>query len=522
MHARTMMMRSVVVMFLMMIRAVVATPSSSIHALARRPSRVSRHRRLQVSNATARELEGGVGGTGTLWMSFELAGDQRYELIVDTGSSMTYLPCKGCEGCGTHQGGAYYDYDRSPDFRALNCSREEDSSACADMSGTCSREGGRACEYALSYQEGSSSRGYVVEDVVSFGGTVSNATVMFGCEVSETNLILSQRADGLFGLGADARTTFAQMVRAHAIENVFSLCVDGFGTNGGVMTLGRFDFGDADDRAVSTPLTRETPTFYETKARRWTLGDVELEGSTNLTTIIDSGTTFTYLPRAMHAAFDDALENAATTAGLERVDGDPQYDDVCYGGGSALTDATVGAFFPSLTIDYGDDASIELGPENYLFAHETNAHAFCLGVFADYSWNKILLGQITMRDTLVTFDVGANRVNMTRLSCRELQQRYVGANETSSPPTASPPLPPPSPPPLSPPPSPPLPPSPPPTSTHTGSIWPFVVVGLGGTAAALGGPALARRIRAQSANDRQWRRFEEDTLDAQIELIDLA
>jgi len=59
MNTRTM-MRSVLVM-MMMIRAVVATPSASIHALARRISRVSSHRRLQVSNATARELEGGVG-----------------------------------------------------------------------------------------------------------------------------------------------------------------------------------------------------------------------------------------------------------------------------------------------------------------------------------------------------------------------------------------------------------------------------------------------------------------------------
>ena len=106
-----------------------------------------------------------------------------------------------------------------------------------------------------------------------------------------------------------------------------------------------------------------------------------------------------------------------------------------------------------------------------------------------------------MRDTLVTFDVGAHRVNMTTLNCRALQQRYVGANETSSPPAPPPPAPPPS---------------------HTGSIWPFVFVGFGGTAAALGGPALARRLRARNANDRQWRRLEEDTLDAQIELIDLA
>ena len=491
----------------MMIRAVRAAPRASIHALARAPDRSTRGRRLDSSNAAARDLAGGVLGTGTLWMTFELAGNQRYELIVDTGSSMTYLPCKGCERCGEHESSGYYDYDRSPDFRALNCSREADANACADMAARCSAASTGACEYRVSYQEGSSSRGYVVEDVVRFGGTVPNARVAFGCEVAETNSILTQRADGLFGLGGDSRTTFAQMVRAGAIGNAFSLCVDGFGKNGGLMTLGRFDFGDADAGAVSTPLTGETSTFYETKARRWSLGDVELDGSMNMATIIDSGTTFTYVPTAMHRAFADSLETAATRAGLEPVDGaDPQYEDVCYGGGFTLTEDTVGQFFPSLTIDYGDDGSIELGPENYLFAHETNAHAFCLGVFVGSSWNKILLGQITMRDTLVTFDVGAHRVNMTTLNCRALQQRYVGANETSSPPAPPPPAPPP----------------PPPPPSHTGSIWPFVFVGFGGTAAALGGPALARRLRARNANDRQWRRLEEDTLDAQIELIDLA
>ena len=482
----------------MMIRAVRAAPRASIHALARAPDRSTRGRRLDSSNAAARDLAGGVLGTGTLWMTFELAGNQRYELIVDTGSSMTYLPCKGCERCGEHESSGYYDYDRSPDFRALNCSREADANACADMAATCSAASTGACEYRVSYQEGSSSRGYIVEDVVRFGGTVPNARVAFGCEVAETNSILTQRADGLFGLGGDSRTTFAQMVRAGAIGNAFSLCVDGFGKNGGLMTLGRFDFGDADAGAVSTPLTGETSTFYETKARRWSLGDVELDGSTNMATIIDSGTTFTYVPTAMHRAFAASLKTAATRAGLEPVEGaDPQYEDVCYGGGSTLTEDTVGQFFPSLTIDYGDDGSIELGPENYLFAHETNAHAFCLGVFVGSFWNKILLGQITMRDTLVTFDVGAHRVNMTTLNCRALQQRYVGANETSSPP-------------------------PPPPPSHTGSIWPFVFVGFGGTAAALGGSALARRLRARNANDRQWRRLEEDTLDAQIELIDLA
>ena len=148
-------------------------------------------------------------------------------------------------------------------FSSAELFERGDANARADMAARSAASTG-SCEYRVSYQEGSSSRGYIVEDVVRFGGTVPNARVAFGCEMAETNSILTQRADGLFGLGGDSRTTFAQMVRAGAIGNAFSLCVNGFGTNGGLMTLGRFDFGDADAGAVSTTCGRGVG-VYETR-----------------------------------------------------------------------------------------------------------------------------------------------------------------------------------------------------------------------------------------------------------------
>ena len=38
------------------------------------------------------------------FLTVELAGKQKFDLIVDTGSQLTYFPCKGCplEVCGIH------------------------------------------------------------------------------------------------------------------------------------------------------------------------------------------------------------------------------------------------------------------------------------------------------------------------------------------------------------------------------------------------------------------------------------
>ena len=100
-------------------------------------------------------------------------------------------------------------------------------------------------------------------------------------------------------------------------------------------------------------------------------------------TVMDSGTTFTYVPsnvfHATAAALDAAVTQLAPTEKkLAKVPGpDPSYpDDVCFQREGAteiepiVTMANLGEYYPPLTIAFdGEGASLVLPPSNYLFVH---------------------------------------------------------------------------------------------------------------------------------------------------------
>ena len=57
---------------------------------------------------------------------------KRYDLIIDTGSSITAVPCSGCRQCGSHKCGAagYFDTRASPSSRTVSC-RASSGSSCS-------------------------------------------------------------------------------------------------------------------------------------------------------------------------------------------------------------------------------------------------------------------------------------------------------------------------------------------------------------------------------------------------------
>ena len=92
---------------------------------------------------------------------------QRQTVIVDTGSSVTAFPCKGCRGgCGVpeyHAAPALFDPDLSGTFHALNCSE------C--LKGHCSSSlAGDECLLSMRYAEGSSWWAMEVQDDCYVGG----------------------------------------------------------------------------------------------------------------------------------------------------------------------------------------------------------------------------------------------------------------------------------------------------------------------------------------------------------------
>jgi hypothetical protein len=116
-------------------------------------------------------------------------------------------------------------------------------------------------------------------------------------------------------------------------------------------------------------------------------------------TVIDSGTTFSYLPTAAFRAFTAALDAALEGKGLAKGGGpDPAYPDICWRGGpERFEDA--GSVFPTGALEFVGGASLRLPPHRYLFA--IGRGEYCLGIF-DNGAAGTLIGGIAVRNALVT------------------------------------------------------------------------------------------------------------------------
>lgn len=134
-------------------------------------------------------------------------------------------------------------------------------------------------------------------------------------------------------------------------------------------------------------------------------------------TVLDSGTTYAYLPEEAFAAFKDAIINSIH---LKQIPGpDPNYKDICFSGaGSDVTE--ISKIFPEVAMVFGNGQKLALSPENYLFRHSKVHDAYCLGVFQNGRDPTTLLGGIVVRNTLVTYDRSKERIGFWKTNCSEL------------------------------------------------------------------------------------------------------
>ena len=138
---------------------------------------------------------------------------RKFDLIIDTGSSITAVPCSTCRQCGTHHCGrtGCFDIGRSLSVQTLSCKRPPPGFSCERCFS------GEKCGYSVHYTEGSSIQGHVVTDVAHFlrsvpaaadgaegggGGGEGGANyealstrVFFGCQTLETGMFFKQEAD---------------------------------------------------------------------------------------------------------------------------------------------------------------------------------------------------------------------------------------------------------------------------------------------------------------------------------------
>lgn len=353
---------------------------------------------------------------------------QRFALIVDTGSTVTYVPCSTCTECGRHQDKPYVP-STSTTYRPVPCQ----SAVCPAHA--CDGEG--RCKYDRHYAEDSTSSGILADDVVGFGeaSTLLPARLLFGCETRETGDLYTQKADGIIGLGRGPLGIMDQLVAQGALADAFSLCYGGWEKGGGAAIFGNATLPASMRYTPLVPLANGSPsTFYNLRIEALKIGGKVLQLASGAFdqgygVVLDSGTTFTYLPQPVFAQFKAAV--IAGVKGLRMVEGpDPQYSDICFGG--ARSDGSdLQQHFADVTFVFGGAVAYELSPENYLFQHRKVPGAFCLGIFQNKDAGT-LIGGIMVRNTLITYDRAGERVGFWKTDCRKLFQELQSLEQAGN------------------------------------------------------------------------------------------
>ncbi|GAQ80451.1 Eukaryotic aspartyl protease family protein [Klebsormidium nitens] len=359
---------------------------------------------------------------------------QDFALIVDTGSTVTYVPCSTCTHCGQHADPRFTPSSSST-YQPLVCSDPECESRQCDAA--------QQCRYQRHYAEMSSTSGLVATDVIDFFAhhTLGEPRIMFGCELIETGDLYTQQADGITGLGRGHFSIVTQMANQGAMEDVFSLCYGGMEKGNGMMVLGA-DQPPPDMKFTPFDPARERSPYYSLVIAGMSVGGRALSlASTAFQNgygaVLDSGTTFTYLPPPVWAVFQSQF-----LAGIKlpRIAGpDPKYPDICFSGaGDDLTQ--LAAHFPTVSFEMGGwqgaPWSLELAPENFLFKH-AEPGAYCLGLFENQDQGS-LIGGITVRNMLVRYDRVNNRFGFVRRDCADLLD---APKQTASPESTQAPVP---------------------------------------------------------------------------------
>ncbi|KAJ8769309.1 hypothetical protein K2173_002513 [Erythroxylum novogranatense] len=338
---------------------------------------------------------------------------QRFAVIVDTGSTVTYVPCLNCERCGRHQDLGFQP-ELSSTYQPVKCNIDCN---CDDDK--------ELCVYERQYAEMSTSSGILVEDFISFGNQseLSPQRAVFGCENLETGDLYNQHADGIMGLGRGDMSIVDQLVEKGAISDSFSLCYGGMDIGGGAMVLGGMT---APSDMVFTYSDPDRSPYYNIDLKEIHVAGKPLHLNPRVFdgkhgTVLDSGTTYAYLPETAFVAFKDAILKELHS--LQQIRGpDPNYSDICFSG--ATSDLSkLSSVFPTVEIVFGNGQKLLLSPENYLFRHSKLHGAYCLGIFQNGKDPTTLLGGIIFRNTLVTYDRENSKIGFWKTNCSELWER---------------------------------------------------------------------------------------------------
>ncbi|XP_018510627.1 aspartic proteinase-like protein 2 isoform X1 [Brassica rapa] len=308
---------------------------------------------------------------------------REFNVQIDTGSDVLWVSCTPCNGCPKTSELqiqlSFFDPGASSSASMVSCSDRRCYSNFQTESG-CSPN--NLCSYSFKYGDGSGTSGYYISDFMSFDTVItstlainSSAPFVFGCSNLQTGDLQRPRraVDGIFGLGQGRLSVISQLATQGLAPRVFSHCLKGDKSGGGVMVLGQIKRPDT----VYTPLVPSQP-HYNVNLQSIAVNNqiLPIDPSvftiaTGDGTIIDTGTTLAYLPDEAYVPFVQAISSAVSQYGRAIT-----YESYqCF-------DITSGAVdvFPEVSLNFAGGASMVLTPRGYLQMFSSSGSSiWCIG-----------------------------------------------------------------------------------------------------------------------------------------------
>ncbi|KAI5076611.1 hypothetical protein GOP47_0008676 [Adiantum capillus-veneris] len=351
-----------------------------------------------------------------------------YFAQVDTGSDVLWLGCASCRNCPTKSNLGVklrpYDPSDSETSSELSCTASLCTTRCV---------AGNPCLYQLAYGDGSTSEGYLVQDVLELPSlknlTVSadSANLVFGCAVSASGGLQKrdQALDGILGLGQSNLSLVLQLANQKKTPQTFAHCLEGEGKGGGILVI-----GEVNESGLSYTPLRSNQLHYNVNLKsiqvngqpiQW---DQSSSTSGEITgTIFDSGTTLAYIPEASYL---DLLQQVFPTQSIQHLS-DLDLDCFVYHG-------SVDDEFPTVIFTFESGATLRVYPRDYFIQLEYGKDTlYCMGfqISPSGSPHLIILGDMILKDKLVVYDLENQRIGWVDFNCSS----HVTVMTSTGPPT---------------------------------------------------------------------------------------
>ncbi|KAE9591558.1 putative nepenthesin [Lupinus albus] len=343
---------------------------------------------------------------------------QYFSMIIDTGSSLSWLQCQPCKVYCHDQVDPLFNSSTSKTYRTFPCSSPQ----CSSLKGStlndpgCSSKTG-TCVYSASYGDSSFSFGYLSQDVLTLTPSETLSSFVYGC--GQDNQGLFGKAAGILGLGNDNLSMLAQLSNKYG--NAFSYCLptsfSASSSKEGFLSIGTSSLTSSSSSSYKFTSLVKFPnkqSLYFIDLTSITVAGIPIgvaASSYKVPTIIDSGTVITRLPMPVYTALKEAFvkiisKKFAQLPGVSIL-------DTCFKGSVKTMSEAV----PEVQLIFQGGADLSLKAHNTLI--EIKNGTTCLAFSGSSGFNPIvIIGNYQQQTIKVAYDVANSKIGFAPGGCQ--------------------------------------------------------------------------------------------------------